>query len=1087
MSPSDQSCSHCSQTLPPEARFCTQCGSPAPPGPTIEERRHLTVMFCDLVADPPLAEQLEPEALVQVIQRYHRMGAEVIRRFSGHIAQYLGDGLLVFFGYPQAYEDNALRAVRASWQLLQELERLNRELEREYGVSLAARIGIHSGPIVVANIGDTRQHRQAFGRSMNLSARLQGIASPNRIVLSRDTLRLLGDAVHVRDLGMHELKGIENPIAAFEVIRPLSNQEFIRREEVESTSQIVGRDRELELLLDRWEDVCRGRGQVVAITGEAGIGKTRLVSALRAAIASDPYAFAQAQGSAYHRFSSLYPVAELLPQTLGLDLSLDSEIDLEQVRAPLRGTAVEDAAPLFAQLLELQTDAPRTKAERRNRSSDVVRESLLAALTEWLLSFGGELPTLLVLEDLHEVDPSTLELLDRMIQRVPANKMLLIVTARPGEPSYVPRESFVTTLELRPLSRTEAQVLLERRAGNRALPAALVNTLVERTDGLPLFVEELTKMVLESDSLDGTEPPLPGGLGEAEASIPTTLQDSLMARLDRLSDAKRVAQTAAVLGREFSRRLLEALLDEPPARINEALDRLVKAEILEQHGDAPNAVFAFRHALLQEAAYHSLLRRTRQTLHERTAEILEQQLPNLHANAPELLAHHYEQAGRAEQAIVFWQRAGQRALATSAIREAKEHFERALAGIGELPPGRERDQRELLPQAGLVVALFTSHGYAASEVQRAVERAIDLSRGIPWNPITAFVHQLQITYLTTRGAYADARRRVTQLIEAATLAEDETVVLRARAVLGQALVFQGDFAVAQTELEEALHLRELEPSGQTALTRGVDTTLMSLGWLSWTHHFRGQFSESIRYRDTSLREAASIDHPYSVAFAALQASTLSLLRSEPDQAEDHATRALTLSRRYRFSFCEAWAVALRGWILLLRSDLEAGAAEITRGLALWDALETQIGRSIWLSLRGAAWAFGSAPERGLALIQSARDDAEEGGEGIFLSELDRLIASILLVRHRATRDPDLESPTVLRAESLLRRALACAVKQNARWSQLRCATDLASLIARRGEETAAISLLENALAGLKQADAPGDLSRAQRLLDRLRH
>jgi len=1036
-------------------------------------------MFCDLVTETPLAEQLDPDSLMQVVQRYHRLGAQVIHRFGGHIAQYLGDGLLVFFGYPQAYEDNALRAVNAGWELLRGLGELNPQLEAEFGVSLGARIGIHSGQIVVSQIGDARQQQQAFGRSMNLSARLQGLAAPNRIVISRDTLRLLGGSVRVRELGLHELKGIDVPIAAFEVIRPLKSHELPQQLDPTAQEQIIGRDRELAVLRQCWRDARAGRGRVVELVGEAGIGKSRLVRALRAELADEPHVYAHAQGSSYHRFSTFHPATELVAQTLGIDPAHPEGADLETIAAALEGTQLEGAAPVFARLLEL----PNSNADPR-RSSDVERESMLEALTDWLSSFGGEHAALLVIEDLQFIDPSTLELLDRLIDRAQTERLLLITTSRPLARAPAARAPHVTTLELRPLSRQETESLLAARVGDRNLPTTLVETLVERTDGLPLFVEELTKMMLESNALqfgDATLAP-----SEVEFSIPTTLQDSLMARLDRLSDAKQVAQTAAVLGREFSRDVLEKLLTEPNPRIGRALDRLVKAEILEQRGDGPSSSFSFRHALIQEAAYHSLLRSTRQALHRRAAAVLREHAPQLETNAPELLAHHYDQGGQTEQAIEFWQRAGRRAIASSAILEAQGHLERALSLIRELPPGPERDRIELLPQAALVVALYTRRGYAASDVQQAVEHALSLSRSIEWNPITPFIQQLRITFLTTRGEYARARALVSELIEQASLEQDHAVVLRARAVLGQALLFQGDFRVAQSELEQAVRLREIEPLQNTALTRGVDTTLMSTGWLSWIYHFRGEHGASLAHSEQSLRQAEELLHPYSIAFSALQAGTLRQLRSETAAARAHAERALTLARKYRFGFCEAWGVALQGWIAITEGDLAGGSEQVTRGLELWDSLETTLARSIWLSLRGAAWAFGGERERGLEVIEMARAEAERCGERILLPELDRMAASVLLTQPPSESNPRAHDRDRERAEAWLARALDQARDQGSRWCELRCSNDLASLWGRQGDNPRAIELLEYALRDLDREHAPPEYARAERLLNRMR-
>src|SRR5215831_12620676 len=640
------------------------------------ERRQLTVLFCDLVDSTVLTSQLDPEELREVVRAYQETCAKVIARFDGHIAQYLGDGLLVYFGYPLAHEDDAQRAVRAGLGIIEALGQLNIRLSQERGVHLAVRLGIHTGLVVVGDMGGgTRQEQLALGETPNLAARLQGIAAPDTLVISAATLQLLGGFFACQSSGTQSLKGIAQPLEVYQVLYESTARSRLDAAGSTGLTPLVGRDQEVRLLRERWAQVKDGLGQVVLLSGEAGIGKSRLVQMLKEHVAAEPQAWlTPCQCSPYHQNTALYPMIDLLERVA---LHFDRDESPQHKLSKLEGFLVQyglplaEAVPLFAALLSLPLTAEYAPL---SVSPEQQKQKLLHAFLTILLRVAAQQPLLFVLEDLHWVDPSTLELLNLLVDQGPTARILALLTFRPDfSPPWTGR-SHLTQVTLPRLPRRQAAEMTDRVAHGKVLPLEVVEQVVAKTDGVPLFVEELTKMVLESGllqeregryELTGPLPPL---------AIPTTLHDSLMARLDRLATVKGLAQLGATLGREFSYELLQAVSPWDEATVQQGLSQLVEAEFLYQQGLPPQATYLFKHALIQDAAYQSLLRSTRQQYHQRVAQVLETRFPELCETQPELLAQHYTEAGVLAPAVPYWQRAGQRAIERSANVEAIGHL-----------------------------------------------------------------------------------------------------------------------------------------------------------------------------------------------------------------------------------------------------------------------------------------------------------------------------------------------------------------------------------------------------------------------------
>ena len=615
-----------------------------------------------------------------MVRAYQAACAEMIGRFEGHIAQYLGDGLLVYFGYPLAHEDDAQRAVRAGLGILEALEQLNTRLTRERGIRLAVRLGIHTGLVVVGEMGAGARYEQlALGETPNLAARLQGLAAPDTVVISATTYRLVQGFFACHDLGSQTLKGSPTPVLVYRVLGESGVQSRLETAGPSGLTPLVGREPEVTLLQERWAQSTDGLGQVVLLSGEAGIGKSRLVQVLKAHVEGEPHTRLECRCSPYYQNSALYPVIDLFQRTLQLHRDDTPPQKLSKLEGALEqyGFSLSDMVPLFTSLLSLPLpDRYPALALTPQRQRQKTLEAVLAVL----LALAARQPLLFIVEDLHWVDPSTLELLSLLLDQGPTAPMMTLLTCRPEFRPPWGFRAHLTPITLNRLPRTQVAVMVERVVGGKTLPAEVHQQVVARTDGVPLFVEELTRMVLESGllreredhyELTGPLPPL---------AIPTTLHDSLMARLDRLAAVKEVAQLGATLGRTFSYELLKAVTPLDDAALQQALAQLVAAELLYQRGAPPQATYLFKHALIQEAAYQSLLKSTRQQSHQRIAQVLETRFPETLETQPELLAYHYTEAGLNAQAVAYWQQAGQRAIQRSAHVEAHQPSHQGARG-----------------------------------------------------------------------------------------------------------------------------------------------------------------------------------------------------------------------------------------------------------------------------------------------------------------------------------------------------------------------------------------------------------------------
>jgi predicted ATPase/class 3 adenylate cyclase len=1048
---------------------------PPPISPPPEaERRQLTVLFCDLVDSTALASQLDPEDWREVVRAYQATCAEVIQRYKGHIAQYLGDGLLVYFGYPQAHEDDAQRAVRAGLEMVKAVGSLNPQLEQDKGFRLAVRVGMHTGLVVIGEVGGGgRQESLALGDVPNVAARLQGLAEPGTVVISAATHRLNQGYFIWQDLGPHTLKGLTTPIHVYGVRGESPAQSRFDVAATRGLTPLVGRQSEVRLLLERWAQAKEGLGQVVLLSGEAGIGKSRLVQSLSEHVAGEPRVLLDCRCSPYHEHSALYPVIDLLQRALHFrrEDTPDAKLrKLEEALAPYP-LSLPEAVPLLAALLSLPLPSrypPLALTPQRQRHKTL--ESLVAI---WL-AMAAQQPVLFIVEDLHWVDPSTLELLDLMINQVPTTRILTVLIYRPDfRVPWTPR-SHVAHLTLSRLARPEVEAMVAQVTGGKLLPAEVVRQIVAKTDGVPLFVEELTKTVLESGLLQEQEDHYALAVPLPPLAIPATLHDSLMARLDRLARVKEVAQLGATLGRTFSHELLRAVSPLDEVSLQQALAQLVEAELLYQRGMPPQATYLFKHALIQEAAYQSLLKGTRQRYHQRVARVLEERFPEIVETQPELLGYHFTEAGLGAQAIPYWQRAGQQALQRSANPEAVQHLTTSLALLAMLPEISARAEEELDLQIALGSAQQATKGPGASEVEQTYARARALCAQVGETPQLFPALRGLCRFYRTRGALPTTRELGEQLYRLAQREAAPTLLLEAREALGSTLFYLGEYAAARTHLEQGIALIDPATQRDQALRHGEAPGVRCLAVTAWTLWCLGYPAQALLRSQEALALAQALSHPLSLALAQHYAASLHYRRREVSAVQALAEALLTLATAQGFPVYIGHGTYWRGWMLAMQGQGEAGLAQMHQGLAALLATGQMLSQSLCLVLTVEAAGHAGQLAEGLRLLAETLTVLEASGRGDLLTEAYRLQGEFVL--RQAVPNP-------AQAEASFHQALAIAHRQQAKSWELRAAMSLSRLWQQQGKRDEARDLLAPIYGWFTEGFDTADLQEAKALLE----
>jgi class 3 adenylate cyclase/tetratricopeptide (TPR) repeat protein len=1011
-------------------------------------------MFCDLVGSTSLSSRLDPEDLREVIAAYHRAVTEVVAGFDGFVAKYMGDGVLVYFGYPRAHEDDAERAVRAGLGSIDAVGQLDIGSAR-----LQARVGIATGLVVVGDlIGEgSAQEQSVVGETPNLAARLQALATPASLVIAASTRRQIGELFTLEDIGQQHLAGFTEPQRAWRVLG--ESGEISRFEALRSgMSPLVGRDEEVELLLRRWGQAKTGEGRVVLISGEAGIGKSRLTAALSEHIGVEAHTRLRYFCSPHHQDSALYPFIAQLEHAAGFVRDDAVDVKLAKLRALLApGAQDDDDIALLSELLSLPSSAADL-----NISPQRKREKLFEALLGQLEAEAQRRPVLMVFEDAHWVDPTSRELLDLTVERVRRLPALLVITSRPEfQPPWAGR-SHVTSMALNRLSERDGEALVQKLVGNTALTADIVAQIVGRTDGVPLFVEELTKAVLES-----------ADQGDRVAEVPATLHASLMARLDRLGPvAKEVAQIGAVLGREFAYELIEPVAQRDERELQAALGQLSDAGLLFCRGTAPLASYLFKHALVQDAAYSTLLRGRRQELHARIVATLEEHFADLVERRPELLAHHLTAAGNTERSVDQWLKAGRHAATRLADLEAIAHFERGLAALAAVAEGPARDRREIELQLARGMSLFTAEGFVSAKAAQAYARARELAeqQGDARQQFESIYGLWQSSI--GAGMVVDSHGLSGRLLQLTKGTADEGLLLQAHHSAWSTSLFAGEPAAAREHCAIGRQIYDPERHRlHRRLYGGHDPGVCACYMDAQAHWLLGYPAKSLVFAGEALALAEKIAHPFTLAAALAFTAMLHLDRDEPGVALQRLEAAEAIAVEQRLGLVMEPQL-LRGAALIAQGAFREAAACLRESLAGRPGTH----RLRTYGLAGLATALARQGEHGAALaaVQEGLEDQERTGQRRWEPELRRLEGIALAGLNRLEE-----------SQNAFAEAMRTAQRQRAKAYELRAATGLARLWCEQGRRVDASNLLAPVYAWFTEGFDTADLKEAKALLDEL--
>ena len=1044
----------------------------APTIPDRAERRQLTVMFCDLVGSTALSARLDPEDLQELLRAYQQCVANIAARHGGFVAKYMGDGALIYFGFPQAHENDAERAVRAGLALVDGVSGLTTA-----GDHLNSRIGIATGLVVVGDLAGAgeAQERGIAGETPNLAARLQGMAEPGSVVIAESTRRLLADLFEFSRLAASSLKGFAEPVQAWRVLGEGKAESRFEALHGTQLTPLVGRDEELNLILSRWRQVMEGSGHVALVLGEPGIGKSRLVLAMRERLQTEATSSLSYACSPHHTNSALYPFVTQLERAAQFASDDSATVRLEKLESLLREaiTDTDGTVALFADLLGIPINLEHVLA---SMSALQKKGLLFRAFLAQLESMAARGPLLMVLEDLHWLDPTSRELFDHVVERLQRLPVLLVATFRPDLPPPWIGYPHVTLLTLNRLGQSEARSLVDRVAGGKTLPPEVVEQILARTEGVPLFTEELTKTVLESGFLRdaGDRYVLDGPL--PSLAIPATLHDSLMARLDRLASVKEVAQIGACIGREFAHELLAVVVALPHADLLAALDRLVSAELVFRRGVPPAATYSFKHALVRDAAYQSLLRRRRQELHAKIASVLETDFPQTIETQPEMVAQHFDEAGLADKAIGYWLRAGRLAVGRSANVEAIAHFRSGLASLATLSLDESRLRLELSLQLALGGPLFATKGFASTEGESVYLRAQELSRELRSDAdLFTAIRGLGYVY-QVRANLGECKQLADEAVELARRIENPGALVEAYHFAGALHFHLGNFQVARDWHQQSLKVGNYGGRYHSE-GYGFNMGVFCRVYLAHCEWQLGYPDRALRIAEEGLGIAREVAHPFSIAFALDYLSMLHQFRREPEAALRVAREAGSLCAEYRFAYYGAWSALVQAWGFAEQAPYEEGLAAYDAAMGKFRETGAMVRMPHYLCLRAAIHRKAGRRAAGLAVVKEAAKIAENK-ESWCDAELERERGELLLLEPSEQAQAE--------AEAAFERATIIAANQGAKMLELRATTSRAWLCLERRESQKALDMLAPIYGWFTEGFDTPDLLRAGALLTELR-
>jgi class 3 adenylate cyclase/predicted ATPase len=1045
--------------------------SPSAPPEDRAERRPVTVMFSDLVGSTALSARMDPEDLREVISAYQKCVADTVQRFSGFVAKYMGDGVLIYFGYPRAHEDDAERAVRAGLELVTAVGSLKTH------AALQTRVGIATGLVVVGDlIGSGASQEQAIaGATPNLAARLQSTAEPNSVVIAESTGKLIGNLFELQDLGAQDLKGILGPVRAWAALRPASVESRFDALHATGLTELVGREEEFELLLRRWSKAKSGAGQVVLLSGEPGIGKSRLTAALMERLAPEPHTRLRYFCSPQHTDSALYPIISQMERAAGFTHGDSAQTKLDKLDAVLAQSFTPcQGAALFAEMLSLANDGryPTLELDPQQR-----RQKTLEALTAQLAALLQSQPVLMTFEDVHWIDPTSLEALNRAIEQIRTLGVLLIVAYRPEfEPPWI-GQPHVTSLTINRLGEREITALIDGLIGNEPLPTNIRQDIIERTDGIPLFIEEMTKAVIEAG---GKEVERTAAI-PSPSVVPASLHASLMARLDRLGPAKELAQIGATIGRDFSHALLAAVVGKPEVELQSACDRLVAAGLLFRRGSPPYATYLFKHALVQDIAYGTLLREPRRALHARIAETLESQFADIAENQPEVLARHCTEAGLIEKAAGLWGKAGRRSMERSAPVEAVEQLTRALDQIAALPatPVLRREQIKL--QVALINALMPIKGYAAPETKAAAQRArllIEQAEALgepPEDPLLLFSALYGFWLVNYMAFNGEAMRNLAAQFLALAEKQGATLPLMiGHRLMGLSLASTGDIAEGRAHYNQSIALYDPAERRPLATRFSQDALVADLSVRSWALWLLGYPDAALADADHALKDAREIGHANTLMFALTLTSLNHLLCGNYAAANAQLDEIIALANEKGALTWKAQGMVLQGCVFALTGKTSTAVHMLNSGITAWRSMGATLYVPLYLSHLARAYAELGQFDHASRCIGEALTAIETNKERWCEAEVHRIAGEIAL-----------QSPQsdVAKAQEYFERALTVARQQQAKSWELRASMSLARLWRDQGKP--ARELLAPVYGWFTEGFHTLDLEEAKALLEEL--
>ena len=1100
-------CRHCGFQNGAEDRFCGGCGSPldspqqttaASPvrtdtsesvreegareplvaGGDEAQNRQITVLLCDIVNWTTLSRQIDGEDLRDVIRKCQDAWNKAVDPLEGFVARYMGDAALVYFGYPQAHEDDPERALRAGLAIVEGVRRLETEATKALGIELQMRVGIATGPVVVGDvIGEGASlERAVVGETPNLAARLQTLAAPNQVIVSDATHRIIGQVFDYEDLGRRELKGFDAPVQAWRVIGESAVPDrFEATHSDREITPLIGREEELDLLMHRWQKAVNGEGQVAIIEGQPGIGKSRLTQALRSAIDAKSRTLLRYFCTPYHQGSALFPLVSQMERAAEIDREDPVNVRLDKLEALIESSGTDPAsvAPLFASLMSLPIEE---RYGPLKLSPQQQRERTYDAFEEQLRQLASRRPVLVVFEDVHWADPSTLEILDRSVFYIKSLPVFVVLTFRPEtRPTWVD-EPHVTTISLNRLSESSGAEIVSGLVRGKTLPDDVLSQIIRKADGIPLFVEEVTKTVLESGFLkdrgdhyevDGPLPPM---------AVPSTLHDSLMARLDRLAPVRDVAQLGAVIGRRFNFAVLSAVSGLGDDDLFAAIEKLVDAELIYSRGGGANTTYTFKHALVRDAAYGSMLRSRRRYMHGRVADVLEKEFSDRIENEPEVLAHHLAEAGESSRSIYYLHEAGKRAIRRSANREAIEHLSRGLELLRDLGNTPANAQTELDLQIALGSSLTAGRNYAVPEVERAYARAEELSERLEdrQRQFVALRGLWNFHYVAAHFDQAETQNR--KMLQLAESEAEPAYQVIAHQALGQTLIHIGDFEGALESFKRGIALAEEQPEARY----GRDSHVFCYAYGALALWCLGEPALAVQWSDDAVARSRELERPFvhvqTLGFAAL----LFPLLQDVERCRERAQDTIRIAEEFVFPYWSALAQVVDGWAECTTGDQETGIARMQSGLDLHAQAGAMAVRTWFLTLLADCKATHGSQSEAMALLEEAAKQVQSTGERMWEAELWRIKGSL----EAQSEDPDMVGPGQ-QAEQSLAYALQVARGQKARSWELKVARSLSELWLAQDRQVEARALLQEVVAKFDSGAYTRDLDAARTSLEAL--